>query len=73
MYKKIKEPVIIYNPNNKLIKDVDIKEMLNRFSKVKVTDIELYRQSLTQNPTLKRVLHKTWTKLKSIKIKCIMF
>ena len=56
MYKKIKEPVIIpYNPNNKLIKDVDIKEMLNRFGvKVEVTDIELYRQSLTHKSYIKK-------------------
>ena len=56
MNKKIKEPVIIpYNPNNKLIKDVDIKEMLNRFGvKVEITDIELYRQSLTHKSYIKK-------------------
>ena len=60
MNKKIKEPIIIpYNPNNKLIKDVDIKEMLDRFGvKVEITDIELYRQSLTHKSYIKKEFYE---------------
>ncbi len=54
--KKLNEPVIIpYNLNNKLIRDVDLKEMMNRFGiKLEVIDIELYRQSLTHKSYIKK-------------------
>jgi len=53
---KLKEPVIIpYNVNNKLIRDVDLKEILNRFGiKLEVVDIELYRQALTHKSYIKK-------------------
>lgn len=56
-YKKsIKDPIIIpYNLNNKLIKDVDLKEMMNNYDiKLDVIDIELYRQALTHKSYIKK-------------------
>ena len=52
----IKDPVIIpYNINNKLIKDVDLKEMMNNYDiKLDVVDIELYRQALTHKSYIKK-------------------
>jgi dsRNA-specific ribonuclease len=54
--KKLNEPIIIpYNLNNKLIRDIDLKEMMNRFGiKLEVVDIELYRQSLTHKSYIKK-------------------
>ena len=54
--RKIKEPIIIpYNVKNKLIRDVDLKEMMNRFGvKLEVVDIELYRQALTHKSYIKK-------------------
>jgi len=56
-YKKtLNEPIIIpYNLNNKLIRDVDLKEIMNRFGiKLDIVDIELYRQSLTHKSYIKK-------------------
>lgn len=52
----IKDPVIIpYNTNNKLIKDVDLKEMMNNYDiKLDIVDIELYRQALTHKSYIKK-------------------
>ena len=54
--RRIREPVIIpYNIKNKLIRDVDLKEMMNRFGiKLEVVDIELYRQALTHKSYIKK-------------------
>ena len=54
--KSIKEPVIIpYNINNKLINDVNLKEMMNNYNiKLDVIDIELYRQALTHKSYIKK-------------------
>ena len=54
--KKINEPLIIpYNVNNKLIRDVDLKEIMCRFGiKMEVIDIELYRNSLTHKSFIKK-------------------
>ena len=54
--KKLSEPLIIpYNVNNKLIKDVDLKNIMNRFGiKLEVIDIELYRNSLTHKSFIKK-------------------
>ena len=54
--KKLTEPLIIpYNVNNKLINEIDLKEMMNRFGiKIESTDIELYRNSLTHKSFIKK-------------------
>lgn len=54
--KTIKDPIIIpYNLNNKLIKDVNLKEMMNNYAiKLDVVDIELYRQALTHKSYIKK-------------------
>ncbi len=54
--KFIKDPLIVpYNTNNKLIKDVDLKEMMNNYDiKLDVIDIELYRQALTHKSYIKK-------------------
>lgn len=54
--KKVKEPIINpYNPKNKLIKDVDIKNIMNRFGiKNEIIDIEIYRQALTHKSYIKK-------------------
>ena len=54
--KKINEPIIIpYNLNNKLIRDVDLKAIMNNFGiKLEVIDIELYRQALTHKSYIKK-------------------
>ena len=54
--KKLNEPLIIpYNVNNKLITDIDLKEIMNRFGiKIEVIDIELYRNSLTHKSFIKK-------------------
>ena len=54
--KFIKDPLIVpYNANNKLIKDVDLKEMMNNYDiKLDVIDIELYRQALTHKSYIKK-------------------
>ena len=54
--KKLSEPLIIpYNVNNKLIKDIDLKNIMNRFGiKLEVIDIELYRNSLTHKSFIKK-------------------
>lgn len=54
--KKLNEPLIIpYNVNNKLIADIDLKEIMNRFGiKIEVIDIELYRNSLTHKSFIKK-------------------
>ena len=54
--RNVKEPVVIpYNINNKLIRDVDLKEMMNRFDiKLEIIDIKLYRQALTHKSYIKK-------------------
>jgi len=54
--KKLNEPIVIpYNINNKLIRDVDIKNIMSRFGiNLEIIDIELYRQSLTHKSYIKK-------------------
>jgi dsRNA-specific ribonuclease len=54
--KRINEPIIIpYNLNNKLMRDVDLKGIMNNFGiKLEVIDIELYRQALTHKSYIKK-------------------
>tara|TARA_B100001093_G_C26744685_1_gene978291 strand:+ start:413 stop:1288 length:876 start_codon:yes stop_codon:yes gene_type:complete len=55
-YKKIQEPVIIpYNPNNILIKDYQLKEILSNFGiKLNVVDINYFRVALTHKSYIKK-------------------
>jgi ribonuclease III len=52
----IKEPIVIpYNKKNKLIKDVNVKTILKKLNiNVDITDIELYRKSLTHKSYIKK-------------------
>lgn len=54
--KRINEPIIIpYNLNNKLLRDVDLKGIMNNFGiKLEVIDIELYHQALTHKSYIKK-------------------
>lgn len=68
--KNIKDPIIIpYNPNNKLIKDVDLKEMMNNYDiKLEVINIELYRKALTHKSYIKKEFYnKNITELEKAK------
>ena len=51
-----KEPIIIpYNKKNKLIRDVDLKNILSNYDiNLEVVDIELYRQALTHKSYIKK-------------------
>lgn len=55
-YKKIQEPVIIpYNPNNILIEDYQLKEILSNFGiKLNVVDINYFRVALTHKSYIKK-------------------
>jgi len=69
--KNIKDPVIIpYNKNNKLIKDVDLKEMMNNYDiKLEVIDIEIYRQALTHKSYIKKDFYsKNYNELEKAKL-----
>ena len=52
----IKEPIVIpYNKKNKLIKDINIKNILKKLNiNVDIRDIELYRKSLTHKSYIKK-------------------
>ena len=69
--KNIKDPIIIpYNINNKLIKDVDLKEMMNNYNiKLEVINIEIYRQALTHKSYIKKEFYsKNNTELEKAKL-----
>jgi dsRNA-specific ribonuclease len=55
-YKKIQEPVIVpYNPNNILIEDYQLKEILSNFGiKLNVVDINYFRVALTHKSYIKK-------------------
>jgi dsRNA-specific ribonuclease len=68
--KNIRDPVIIpYNPNNKLIKDVDLKEMMNNYDiKLDIINIELYRKALTHKSYIKKEFYnKNFAELEKAK------
>ena len=70
--KRLREPIIIpYNKNNKLIKDVDLKNILSNFGiKLEVIDIEIYRQALTHKSYIKKEFYnKNWKELQKAKEK----
>ena len=69
---KIREPIIIpYNPKNKLIRDVDLKEIFSDFNiKVDIKNIELYRKALTHKSYQKKEFYnKNWEELQKAKDK----
>ena len=55
-YKNIKDPIIIpYNKKNKLVRDVDIKNILFNFGiKTDINDIKLYIQAFTHKSYIKK-------------------
>ena len=61
--RKVKEPIIIpYNPKNKLIRDVDVKNILLNYGiKTDIKDIEIYRQALTHKSYIKKLFIKKIT------------
>ena len=69
--RNIKDPVIIpYNVNNKLIKDVDLKEMMNNYNiKLEIINIEIYRTALTHKSYIKKEFYnRNSSELKKAKI-----
>ena len=65
-----KDPVIIpYNNKNKLIRDVDLKNILSRYDvKLDVVDIDLYRQALTHKSYIKKEFYsKNYRELEKAK------
>ena len=65
-----KDPVIIpYNSKNKLIRDVDLKNILSRYDiKLEVVDIDLYRQALTHKSYIKKEFYsKNYKELEKAK------
>ena len=69
--KTIKDPVIIpYNKNNKLIKDIDIKNIMNNYGvKMEIKDIKLYWIGLTHKSYIKKEFYnKNWKELEKARI-----
>ena len=68
---KIKEPIIVpYNKNNKLIRDVDLINILSNYGiKLDIIDIDLYRQALTHKSYIKEFYDKNWDELEKAKSK----